>query len=116
MGHRGSSSDDLAVATITGVVSRYAASRQGEFSDAVAAVREVAGGRADLLGVVAGTFRGRYRADPQDAWWAPDAERLCVQAGADVEVARAEADIVERRLRSARFGPASDPAAHSTGT
>jgi len=92
--------DHLLVSEIHGEARHYAARREltaDEHAAAVAALRELAGGRADLLAEVAGLMEGVAEGQPN--------ESLIRQAGADPELIRGWVE--EGRRRRADAGRAS---------
>ncbi|GGC97997.1 hypothetical protein GCM10011512_26190 [Tersicoccus solisilvae] len=66
-----------------------------------------AGGRGDLLGAAAGTYKAAMADPTSGCWWAVAAMRLCVDAGADLDVARATVPMVAARLAAAGGGSAA---------
>ena len=74
---------------------------EAEEAAAVAELKELAGGRADLLAEVAGIFEGASEGDPDEPL-ARSAARLCLLAGADPDAIPAW--IEEGRRRAARAG------------
>src|ERR1700759_5696736 len=79
--------DRILVAELTGEARHRARWRPltgGEEAAAVAELRELAGGRADLLAEVAGVFEGTSEGE-LDEPLCRQAARLCRQAGADPE-------------------------------
>lgn len=109
--HAVATRDDLALATLMGCVARLASRQTGARADAVDEVRRTAGGRADLLGLAAGTYRAETLSGDRAFWFSDTAARLCVDAGADVTVARATVPDVVQRLAQRRRGPAGGPSA-----
>ena len=82
---RGPDSDRILVAELTGTARHHARWRElarDEQDAAVAELRELAGGRADLLAQVAGIFEGASEGE-LDEPLARQAARLCRLAGAD---------------------------------
>src|SRR6201984_1510882 len=77
-----------------------------EEAAAVAELRELAGGRADLLAEVAGIFEGTSEGE-LDEPLARCAARLCRRAGADPEAIPAWAEEGRRRRASAKKPPFS---------
>jgi hypothetical protein len=77
-----------------------------EEAAAVAELRELAGGRADLLAEVAGIFEGTSEGEPDEplAW---QAAGLCRKSGADLEAIPAWAEEGRRRRAAARLPPFS---------
>ncbi|OMH32564.1 hypothetical protein [Tersicoccus sp. Bi-70] len=99
--------EDLVMAALMGVIARHA-NRQGEDrAAAIETIRAAAVGRVDLLGSAAGTYKAAMADPTSGCWWAVAAMRLCVDAGADLDVARATVPIVSARLARADGGPAS---------
>ncbi len=95
--------DRLLVAELYGEVRHHARWRElsgEEESAAVAALRELAGGRADLLAEVAGILEGE-----PDEPLARQAAGLCRKAGADPEAIPAWIDEGRRRAAAARQPP-----------
>ena len=72
----------------------------------MAALRELAGGRADLLAEVAGVLEGAREGEP-DEQLARQAARLCRAAGADPEAIPAWIEEGRRRRASADRPPFS---------
>jgi hypothetical protein len=103
--------DRLLVAEIYGEARRRARWREltgDEEAAAVAALRELAGGRADLLAEVAGVLEGTS-AGELDEPLARQAAGLCRAAGADPEVIPAWIEEGRRRRTSANKPPFSAP-------
>jgi hypothetical protein len=76
--------DRILVAQLTGTAQHHAKWRdlsEAEQGDAVAALRELAGGRGDLLAEVAGVLEGTSEGE-LDEPLARQAARLCRKAGA----------------------------------
>jgi hypothetical protein len=71
---------------------------------AVAALRELAGGRADLLAEVAGVMEGASEGEPDEPF-ARCAVRLCRLAGADPEAIPRWAEEGRRRRDAAKMPP-----------
>jgi len=81
-------SDQLVVARLAGAAQRHApwrAATPQETAAAVAELREIAGGRADLLAEAAGLLTGFYRGTGEDGK-ARTAARYCRAAGADADL------------------------------
>ena len=101
--------DRLLVAEIYGEA-RYRARWRELGSDeedaAVAALRELAGGRADLLAEVAGILEGTSEGE-LDEPLARQAAALCRKAGADLEAVPAWIEEGRRRAAAARQPPFS---------
>ena len=96
--------DRLLVAEIWGEARRRAQWRElgsDEQAAAVAELRELAGGRADLLAEVAGILEGAREGEPDEPL-AGQAAELCRKAGADLEAIPAW--IEEGRRRRATPG------------
>jgi hypothetical protein len=77
--------DQLTVARLTGAAQRHAPRRAPtgeETAAAVAELREIAGGRGDLLSEAAGLLTGYYRGTAEEMR-AGTAARYCRAAGAD---------------------------------
>jgi hypothetical protein len=101
--------DRILVAQITGEARHRARWRElsgDEESAAEAALRDLAGGRADLLAEVAGIFEGTSESE-LDEPLARCAARLCRLAGADLEAIPAWAEEGRRRREAARRPPFS---------
>src|SRR5712675_2712006 len=101
--------DRILVAQLTGEARHRARWRElsgDEEAAAVAELRELAGGRADLLAEVAGIFEGTSEGEPdeplarQTAW-------LCRQAGADPEAIPVWVAEGQRRRAAAKRPPPS---------
>ncbi|GAA2074389.1 hypothetical protein GCM10009780_08080 [Actinomadura alba] len=104
--------DDLIVAALHGAASRHAGWTAPEGSARQAAVtelREIAGGRTDLLAQVAGLLLGY--APPGDAMHEHNriAAELLIDAGADPGAVRAWIEIGGERRANARARPFSRP-------
>ena len=83
----GAGPDRLLVAEITGEArhrARWRPLTDEEEADALAELRTLAGGRADLLARVAGIFEGTSEGEPDEPL-ARSAARLCRMAGADAD-------------------------------
>jgi len=109
--------DRLLVAELYGEARRRARWREldgEEEAAAVAELRELADGRADLLAEVAGIFEGAHEGK-LDEPLARQAAQLCRKAGADESAIPAW--IVEGRRRAANAGkpPFSDPRSRGPG-
>jgi hypothetical protein len=101
--------DRILVAQLTGEARHRARWRPltgDEEGEALAELRELAGGRADLLAEVAGLFRGTSEGEPDEAL-AESAARLCRLAGADPEAIPAWVAEGRRRKDAARRPPPS---------
>ena len=99
-----SHADRILIAQLTGEARHRARWREltaDEETAAVAELRELAGGRTDLLAEVAGIFEGASE-DRHDEPLARCAAGLCRKAGANVETIPAWID--EGRRRAARAG------------
>ncbi len=77
-----------------------------EEAAAVAALRELAGGRADLLAEVAGIFEGTSEGEPDEPL-TRQAAGLCRKAGADPEAIPAWIEEGRRRRAAAKVPPFS---------
>jgi hypothetical protein len=94
--------DRILVAQLTGEArhrARWRGLTEDEEAEALAELRELAGGRADLLAEVAGIFEGASEGEPDEPL-ARCAARLCRLAGADPEAIPAW--IAEGRRRRTR--------------
>lgn len=101
--------DRILVAQLTGEARHRARWRQlteDEQAAAVAELRELAAGRADLLAEVAGIFEGTSEGR-HDEPLARQAAGLCRKAGADPEAIPAWIEEGRRRARNARMQPPS---------
>jgi hypothetical protein len=101
--------DRLLVAELWGEARRHARWREltgDEEAAAVAALRELAGGRADLLAEVAGVLEGTSEGE-LDEPVCRQAASLCRSAGADPEAIPAWVEEGRRRAASARQPPPS---------
>lgn len=101
--------DRLLVAELYGEARRRAQWRElssDEESAAVTALRELAGGRADLLAEVAGILEGAHE-DKLDGPIARQAAMLCRKAGADAEAIPAWIEEGRRRRVNAGRPPFS---------
>ena len=101
--------DRLLVAEIYGEARHRAQWRElgsNEEATAVAALRELAGGRADLLAEVAGILEGARKGE-LDEPLARQAAALCRKAGADPEAIPAWIEEGRRRAAAARQPPFS---------
>ena len=101
--------DRLLIAEIWGEARRRARWRElgnDEEADAVAAVRELASGRADLLAEVAGILEGTSEGE-LDEPLAQQAAQLCRKAGADESAIPAWIEEGRRRAAAARTPPFS---------
>jgi len=101
--------DHLLVSEIHGEARHYAARREltaDERAAAVAALRELASGRADLLAEVAGIFEGTSEGE-LDEPLARQAAQLCRDAGADPDAVPAWVEEGRRRRKRAGLPPFS---------
>jgi hypothetical protein len=101
--------DRILVAQLTGEARHHARWRPltgEEEAAALAALRALAGGRADLLAEVAGIFEGTSEGE-LDEPLARSAARLCRRAGADTDAIPAWIEEGRRRSASARRPPFS---------
>jgi hypothetical protein len=101
--------DRILVAQITGEARHRARWRdltEDEEGQALAELRALAGGRADLLAQVAGIFEGTSAGEPDEPL-ARSAARLCRKAGADPEAIPAWIEEGRRRKNAARRPPFS---------
>jgi hypothetical protein len=103
--------DRLLVAELYGEARHHAKWRElteDEESAAVAALRDLAGGRADLLAEVAGILEGA-REGELDEPLARQAADLCRKAGADPEAIPGWIEVGRERRANAGRPPFSDP-------
>jgi hypothetical protein len=101
--------DRILIARLSGVARRHARWRPltaAEESAAVTALRELAGGRADLLAEVCGVMEG-FAEGEMDEPLARQAAMLCRKAGADPEAIAAWIAEGRRRAVRARMPPLS---------
>jgi hypothetical protein len=101
--------DRILVAEIWGEARHQARWRdltEDEEAAAVAALRELAAGRADLLAEVAGVLEGASEGEPDEPL-TRSAARLCRQAGADPDAIPAWIEEGRRRRNAARKPPFS---------
>ena len=101
--------DRILVAQLTGEARHRARWREltgDEEAAAVAELRALAGGRADLLAEVAGIFEGTSEGEPDEPL-ARSAARLCRMAGADPEAIPAWTEEGRRRRAAASRPPPS---------
>jgi hypothetical protein len=99
--------DRLLVARLWGEARRRTRWRDlsaDEETAAVAALRELAGGRADLLAEVAGVLEGAREGEPDEPL-TRQAAGLCRKAGADPEAIPAWIEECRRRAAAARRPP-----------
>jgi hypothetical protein len=107
--HPGPDPDRILVAELTGTARHHARWRelaQDEQDAAVTELRELAGGRADLLAEVAGIFEGASDGE-LDEPLARQAAHLCRLAGADETLIRHWIAEGRRRAGAARIQPHS---------
>ena len=105
----GADADRILVAQLTGEAGRRARWRpltQDEEAAALAELRALAGGRADLLAQVAGIFEDTSEGEPDEPL-ARSAARLCRIAGVDAEAIPAWIQEGRRRSANARHPPFS---------
>lgn len=105
--------DQLAVARLTGAAWRHAAGWEPtgpETAAAVAELREIAGGRRDLLAEVAGLLIGYYRRTAQEPK-ARAAAYYCIAAGAGLELIPRWIQVGCSRAAAARLIPPAVPEA-----
>ncbi len=109
--------DRILVAQLTGTARRHARWREltgDEDAAAVSELRELAGGRADLLAEVAGILEGASEGDLSEPV-ARQSARLCRQAGADPGAIPAWIEEGRRRKANASRPPFSDPHSRRPG-
>jgi hypothetical protein len=107
--HRGPDRDRLVVAELSGAATRHARWRdlsEAETAAAVAELREIAAGRADLLAEVAGILLGFREGAPEEPK-AKAAAQLCRLAGADEDLILQWAEEGRRRAAASRMMPYS---------
>jgi hypothetical protein len=105
----GADPDRLLVAEITGEArhrARWRPLTEEEEAAALAELRALAGGRADLLAQVAGIFEGTSEGEPDEPL-ARSAARLCRMAGADAGAIPGWIEEGRRRSANARRPPFS---------
>ena len=105
----GADPDRLLVAEITGEArhrARWRPLTDEEEATALAELRALAGGRADLLAQVAGIFEGTSEGEPDEPL-ARSAARLCRMAGADADAIPGWIEEGRRRSANARRPPFS---------
>ena len=105
----GADPDRLLVAEITGEArhrARWRPLTDEEEAAALAELRALAGGRADLLAQVAGIFEGTNEGEPDEPL-ARSAARLCRMAGADADAIPGWIEEGRRRSANARRPPFS---------
>jgi hypothetical protein len=101
--------DRILVAQLTGEArhrARWRPLTEDEEAGALAELRALAGGRADLLAQVAGIFEGTSDGEPDEPL-ARSAARLCRLAGADTDAIPAWIEEGRRRSANARRPPFS---------
>jgi hypothetical protein len=101
--------DRILVAQLTGEARHRAKWRpltEDEEAAALAEIRTLAGGRADLLAQVAGIFEGTSEGEPDEPL-ARSAARLCRMAGADADAIPGWIEEGRRRSANARRPPFS---------
>jgi hypothetical protein len=105
----GAAADRIVVAQLTGEArhrARWRPLTEDEEAAALAELRTLAGGRADLLAQVAGIFEGTSEGEPDEPL-ARSAARLCRMAGADAGAIPAWIEEGRRRSANARHPPFS---------
>ena len=105
--------DQLTVARLTGAAWRHASGREPTGAQTAAAVRELremAGGRGDLLAEVAGLLIGYYRRTAQELK-ARAAASYCIAAGAGLELIPRWIETGSSRAAAARLIPPAVPEA-----
>jgi hypothetical protein len=112
----GANADWIVVAQLTGEArdrARWRPLTGEEEAAALAEIRALAGGRADLLAEVAGIFEGTSEGEPDEPL-ARSAARLCRMAGADTGAIPAwiEEAAAARKTPGARRSPKVGPSAH----
>jgi hypothetical protein len=106
---RGPVPDRILAAWLTGTAKHHARWREltaDERAAAVAELRELAAGRADLLAEVAGIFEGTSEGE-LDEPLARSAAQLCREAGADPEAIPRWIEVGRERAAQARLPPFS---------
>jgi hypothetical protein len=101
------SSDRIIVAELTGEAQRHAGWEPPDdetTAAAVAELRDIAGGRTDLLAEVAGIFLGTSEGEPHEPR-ARNAADLCRAAGADPDLIPRWVEAGRRRAAQARKRP-----------
>jgi hypothetical protein len=99
--------DRLLIAQLAGEARHHTRWRDlssGEEAAAVAALRELAGGRADLLAEVAGILEGFHEGELDEAL-SRQAAQLCRDAGADPDAIPGWVEEGRRRAERARLPP-----------
>jgi hypothetical protein len=105
----GADADRILVAQLTGEArhrARWRPLTDEEEAAALAELRALAAGRADLLAEVAGIFEGTSEGEPDEPL-ARSAARLCRMAGADADAIPAWIQEGRRRSANARHPPFS---------
>jgi len=105
--------DQLTVARLTGAAWRHAPRREPSGAETTAAVqemREIAGGRGDLLAEVAGLLIGYYRGTAEELR-ARAAAYYCITAGAGLELIAQWVEVGCSRAAAARLIPPAVPEA-----
>jgi hypothetical protein len=110
--------EQLAVARLTGAAWRHASGREpagaepaeAETAAAVRELREIAGGRGDLLAEVAGLLIGYYRRAAEEPK-ARAAAYYCIAAGARVDLIPRWIEVGHSRAAAARLIPPAVPEA-----
>ena len=103
--------DQLTVARLTGAAWRHATGREPTRAQTTAAVRElreIAGGRGDLLAEVAGLLIGYYRRTAEEPK-ARSAAYFCITAGAGVDLIPRWIEVGCSRAAAARLIPPAVP-------
>jgi hypothetical protein len=104
--------DRLLRARLDGIALRHADWHEPAADETAAAaqeLREVAGGRSDLLAEVAGLLLGFYQGGPDEPR-AKAAAHFCIAAGADEALIPAWVKEGKRRAEARRMPPFSQPA------
>jgi hypothetical protein len=105
--------DQLTVARLTGAAWRHASGREPTGAETAAAVRElreIAGGRGDLLAEVAGLLIGYYRRTAEELK-ARAAAYYCIAAGAGLDLIPRWIETGCSRAAAARLIPPAVPGA-----
>jgi hypothetical protein len=105
--------DQLTVARLTGMAWRHAPGREPTGAETAVAVRElrdIAGGRSDLLAEVAGLLIGYYRRTAEELK-ARAAAYYCITAGAGLELIPRWIEVGCSRAAGARLIPPAVPEA-----
>jgi hypothetical protein len=110
MGRTAHEADQLTVARLTGTAWRTASAAHGtrEAAAAVLELRDMAGGRIDLLAQVAGLLIGYYRRSAEETR-ARGAAYLCIAAGATLDLLPQWIDVGGARAAAARLIPPAVP-------